>query len=228
MVSIITVVYNAKDALEQTILSVINCARSIEFIVIDGGSADGTVDVIKNYKDHISYWSSEPDDGIYDAMNKGWNKADINNHILFLGAGDTIIELPADVDLKADCIYFGEVAIGDKRVFKSKFDFRLKIGNTMHHQALLIPKKLHPQSPFNTKYKVYADFDFNQRLLKSKACFIHTKQLRSYVMPGGLSQHFKTMEWYYIIKNNFGPLYAFLGYMYQRFQVMRKRAPGIK
>jgi glycosyltransferase involved in cell wall biosynthesis len=227
MVSIVTVVYNAKDSFEQTILSVINCGRSVEFIVIDGGSTDGTVDILKKYQDHITIWSSEPDSGIYDAMNKGWNKADINNHILFLGAGDAVVQLPADEDLKVDCIYFGEVIIGDNRVFKSKFDFRLKIGNTMHHQALLIPKKLHPQSPFNTKYKVYADFDFNQRLLKSKACFIQTSQLKSFVMPDGFSQHFKTMEWFYIIKTNFGPLYAILGYMYHGFQIMRKRTPGI-
>ena len=227
MVSIITVVYNAKDLLEQTILSIINCPHNTELIIIDGGSTDGTVDIIKKYQDYITYWSSEPDKGIYDAMNKGWDKANINNHILFLGAGDTIIQLPAYTDLKDNCIYFGEVIIGNQRVFKSKFDFRLKIGNTMHHQALLIPKKLHPQSPFNIKYKVYADFDFNQRLLKSKVCFIKTSQLKSYVMPDGFSQHFKTMEWYYIIKTNFGPLYAILGYMYQRFQRIRKRTPSL-
>ncbi len=227
-ISIITVCFNAENAIETTIKNVLALEYSnLDYIIIDGGSQDGTVGIIKNYSGNIKYWISESDKGIYDAMNKGWQQADINSHILFLGAGDTIMQLPTDADLKDNCIYFGEVTIGDNRIFKSKLDFRLKIGNTMHHQALLIPKKLHPHSPFNTTYKVYADFDFNQRLLKSKVSFIHTDQLKSYAMPGGISEHFKTMEWYYIIKTNFGPLYAILGYMYHRFQMMRKRAPGI-
>jgi glycosyltransferase involved in cell wall biosynthesis len=226
-ISIITVCFNAENAIETTIKNVLTLEYSnLDYIIIDGGSQDGTVRIIKNYSGNIKYWISEPDKGIYDAMNKGWQQADINSHILFLGAGDAIIQLPADTDLRTDCIYFGEVTIGDHRVFKSKLDFRLKIGNTMHHQALLIPKKLHPQPPFNIAYKVYADFDFNQRLLKSKASFIHTSQLKSYAMPGGISDDFKTIEWYYIIKNNFGPLYAILGYMYRRFQIIRKGVLG--
>ena len=71
-ISIITVSYNAVKTIEETINSVLNQSYSnIEYIIIDGGSRDGTVDIIKKYQDKINVWISEPDKGIYDAMNKG-------------------------------------------------------------------------------------------------------------------------------------------------------------
>ena len=72
LISVVTVSYNAVSTIEQTILSVINQTYpNIEYVIIDGESTDGTVDVIKKYADRITYWVSEPDKGIYDAMNKG-------------------------------------------------------------------------------------------------------------------------------------------------------------
>ena len=71
-ISVVTVSFNCVQNIELTILSVINQTYSdVEYIVIDGGSTDGTVDIIKSYSDRISYWISESDKGIYDAMNKG-------------------------------------------------------------------------------------------------------------------------------------------------------------
>lgn len=71
-ISIITVSYNAVKTIEQTILSVINQSYSnTEYIIIDGGSTDGTVDIIKKYEDRLAYWVSEPDNGMYDALVKG-------------------------------------------------------------------------------------------------------------------------------------------------------------
>ena len=75
--SIITVVYNGVSTLEKTFESVIKQTvfKQIEYIVIDGASTDGSIDLIKKHSDHISQWYSEPDKGIYDAMNKGLSKA---------------------------------------------------------------------------------------------------------------------------------------------------------
>ncbi|WP_288745610.1 glycosyltransferase family 2 protein [uncultured Bacteroides sp.] len=73
LVSIVTVSYNAVTTIEETILSVVNQTyKNIEYIIIDGGSTDGTVDVIKKYQDQISFWISEPDNGMYDALRKGF------------------------------------------------------------------------------------------------------------------------------------------------------------
>ena len=88
LVTVVTVCYNAVDVLEKTILSVTNQTYSnMEYIIIDGGSKDGTVDIIKQYSDKISYWVSEPDRGIYDAMNKGI-KYSKGEWINFMNAGD--------------------------------------------------------------------------------------------------------------------------------------------
>ena len=88
LISIVTVVYNGKVFLEETILSIINQTyKNIEYIIIDGGSTDGTVDIIKKYENKISYWISEKDNGIYDAMNKGIKKS-TGEWINFMNAGD--------------------------------------------------------------------------------------------------------------------------------------------
>jgi glycosyltransferase involved in cell wall biosynthesis len=76
LISIITVSYNNQDGLEQTIQSIINQTyKNIEYIIIDGGSTDGTVEIIKKYEDNIEFWTSESDNGIFDAMNKGLSHA---------------------------------------------------------------------------------------------------------------------------------------------------------
>lgn len=87
-ISVVTVCYNAVDTLEETMLSVLNQTYpNVEYIVIDGGSTDGTVDIIKKYADRLAYWVSEPDKGIYDAMNKGIDIA-TGDYINFMNAGD--------------------------------------------------------------------------------------------------------------------------------------------
>src|SRR5438105_14705 len=91
-ISIITVVYNNVANIEVTILSILNQTyKNIEYIVIDGGSTDGTLDVIKKYKDKISFWVSEKDNGIYDAMNKGIKVA-TGEWINFINSGDSYFD----------------------------------------------------------------------------------------------------------------------------------------
>jgi glycosyltransferase involved in cell wall biosynthesis len=219
-VTIITVVYNGATYLEKTILSVINNSYSdIAYIIIDGGSTDGTLDIIKKYDRQLSYWISEKDLGIYDAMNKGWQMARQDSYILFLGSGDELLDLPV-IDFSCDVIA-GKVKLGDNKMFNPELSWRLKITNTLHHQALLIRKAFHMPSPFSLSYKIYSDFDFNQRLLKMNARFCISGNFRSYAMPGGISKEYNYKESLLITRKNFGWGWFFFAIIY--FSLIRIR-----
>jgi len=209
-ITVITAVLNQADKLEKTIQSVLACNHpDLDYIVIDGGSMDGTLEVIESHPGRLKYWISEPDRGVYDAMNKGWQAANPESWILFLGAGDRLISLPGELPLPG-CqeVLFGNVSLDDNQVFYACADFRLKLFNTLHHQALLIPKWLHTQAPFNLEYAHYADFDFNQRLYKKQIVFRFNPQLRSYAAPGGLTENLVLDELRQIIRKNFGVFWA--------------------
>jgi len=212
-ISVVTVVKNGAGQLEETILSVIEkkSTAEIAYYIIDGGSTDGTTDIIKRYANWITSWVSEPDNGIYDAMNKGWVAAADDSFILFLGAGDRIISLPNDMDCYRNSdVVFGFVRMGENAFFKARADFHLKLYNSLHHQALLVNKSLHPDPPFNCRYRTYADFDFNQRLKKSGVNFVYSPEFIGYACPGGVSDQQCFAETLRIISANFGFLWAAL------------------
>lgn len=153
-ISIITVSYNAITEIEKTILSVINQTyTNIEYIIIDGGSTDGTVNIIKQYNDKISIWKSEPDHGVYDAMNKGIKLA-TGEWILFMNSGDTFHDNMVVADIFQNTKYADKVGViwgdtdfydGDKFVEKSKktpftktvMPYRTGMG--ISHQSLFTP-----------------------------------------------------------------------------------------
>jgi glycosyltransferase involved in cell wall biosynthesis len=228
-ITVITVVKNGASHIEETILNVIDKMKitEIDFLVIDGGSTDGTTDVIRKYADRISYWVSEPDNGIYDAMNKGWAAAADDSFILFLGAGDRIISLPDRIgDYRQNDVVYGSVRMGEKIVFKARADYHLKLYNSLHHQALLVNKSLYPDLPFSCRYRIYADFDFNQRLKKSGANFVYSPDLVGYARPGGVSDQHDFAESLRIVSANFGFLWAALalsGYYAMKFFPFLKR-----
>ena len=228
LITVITVVYNSALALEKTIQSVLQLSYpNIEYIVIDGGSTDGTVDVIKSYSSQIKYWISEPDKGIYDAMNKGWTVADNYSYIIFLGAGDYIIHLPNMANYKNENIIYGRVEIGKKYVFNTVVDFRLKLANAVHHQALLIKKSIHPAPPFSLQYPVFADFDFNQRLYKKGFHFVKDNTFLSHAMEGGISAARNEKEMIEIVQKNFGNMYVLLAKLYYLFQAVKRTFTGL-
>ena len=169
-ISVITVSYNAAATIEQTILSVIRQDYSnIEYIVIDGGSTDGTVDMIRKYEDKIAYWVSEPDAGIYDAMNKGIRRA-TGDYLYFLGADDwlrdeaVLCRVSEFIRLHPGYgLYMGNVFLYHpklrmekrQRVFFSPE--AVKRGHMYPHQGMFAQREL-LQAGFDTKYKIAADY----------------------------------------------------------------------
>lgn len=228
LLTIITVVFNGAECLERTILNVINQSyKNIEYIIIDGGSTDQTLNIIRKYDSKINYWMSEPDKGIYDAMNKGWMVSNDDSLILFLGAGDQLLSLPEHIDNNK--IIYGNVRIGHaNKYYPSSHGWRLKLGNTLHHQALLVPKKFHLLPPFNLKYSIYADFDFNQRLHQSGYQFFYNDNFISYAEPDGVSANLNVDEMVSIVLKNIGLFFAILSFIYGTYQVYKLKFKKLK
>jgi glycosyltransferase involved in cell wall biosynthesis len=224
LITIITVVFNGEATIEDTIRSVIDVDYpNLNYFIIDGGSRDSTIDIIKRYASHIDYWISEPDKGIYDAMNKGWRKAEKNSYVLFLGTGDRVLSLPKNLKDDYSKVFYGDVFIGDKLFPATNNKLRLTLGNSLHHQALLIPKTLHEEPPFDIRFTIYADFDLNQRLMKRKVKFEYRTDFKSYALPGGLSADKLNDEMQSVVKKNFGTLIALIAagyYKLQRFKLL--------
>nr|WP_315243909.1 glycosyltransferase family 2 protein [uncultured Flavobacterium sp.] len=171
LITIITVCYNVSSTIEKTILSVINQNFSdFEYIIIDGGSTDDTLEIIKKYKDRISFWLSEPDAGIYDAMNKGIKLA-TGEWINFMNAGDVFYDMQIlkkvfSIDRFSDVIYgdnmlcyrWGNIVLAPDDIEKTR-DFMV-----FGHQTVFAKSKLLLKYLFDTNYKIAADYDLFFRI----------------------------------------------------------------
>ena len=234
--SVITVVYNAVDDIEKTIDSVANLKSTyVEHIVIDGGSSDGTLDIIKKHKEKLSVFISEEDSGIYDAMNKGiaYCRGDWT---LFLNAGDILTKEfnLSQVDLSfltnKEFIFFSYFIKGQEKVIMPKMIH--KFGMPTSHQAMLISTEMLKRERFNSKLKVAADYElYLKRRRENCECIFFDNKAIVEVMPGGYSQrNLKLMrsEYLKIIYKLFGIKEAFLYFMWSRrfvFNVVKKVLP---
>ncbi len=160
LISIITVVYNGEKFLEKTIQSVINQTyKNIEYIIIDGGSTDGTVDIIKKYEDQIDYWVSERDGGIYDAMNKGIDKAN-GVGLLFLNAGDYFVGEVLNSKISIPTF----LSVKYKNRFGKLVDAKIKnykYGIPNSHQGIIFENR---GVKYNLLFKISSDYDYFLRL----------------------------------------------------------------
>lgn len=217
LVTVITVVLNGVDTIEDTMCSVLKVdSAKVEYIIIDGGSTDGTVQLISNYNDRVAYWISEPDKGIYDAINKGIKKA--QGHFFYvLNKGDRLVNFPSAELLeatykKADIVLF-DVLLSDGRIMKSAIDYRIRFGNTIHHQGAFYRRELHLE--YDLRYKVYSDFDANQKLFLQKKNFLRFNKLVSYHSLDGISNNRKYFhEYFSVIRRNFGLIWVIVGFLY--------------
>jgi len=201
-ISIITVCFNARDTIEETFLSVTNQSyKNVELIVIDGGSTDGTLEIINKYKDKISYFVSEPDDGIYDAMNKGIKTAS-GDFIIFLNANDVFYDenvlqkvsdaLNENPEVKflfgdTDCISEDKKSSQIMTYEKMKNKFSIMCDNICH-QSIFYHRSLFKKfGIYSDEFKIYADWDFNVKcLVQNNVASIYLPIVISKFQLGGL------------------------------------------
>lgn len=163
-ISIITVTYNAGKFLSDCIESVTRQAYTgIEHIIIDGGSTDHTLDIIKENSRHIAFWKSEPDNGIYDAMNKAIPYAK-GDWLYFLGADDTLLpgfsEMAKSLN-DPDTIYYGKAICNNNIIGRDSYDGYEIASLNICHQTIFYPKAVFRKYQYDTKYPVRADHYLN-------------------------------------------------------------------
>lgn len=193
-ISVVTVSYNAVDTIEETMLSVLNQTYlNIEYIIIDGGSTDGTVDIIKKYADRLAYWVSEPDKGIYDAMNKGINAA-TGDYIYFLGGDDTLLnstiinEIFDTVDINCKDIIYGNVILQPSgKIYGGKFTKWKLIRKNICHQAIFYPRSALKEHPYTLRFRAYADYYENIQLWGGRYKFTYKPISIANFVVGGFS-----------------------------------------
>jgi len=184
LISIITVVFNGEKYLEKAIKSILNQTyNKFELIIIDGGSTDGTLNIIKKYKRSIKYWVSEKDDGIYDAMNKGIKKA--NGDIIgILNSDDTYrknaLKIVNNYFTKNKKIKFLFGSVKKDRILNGFYpnDISWKFNiYPAHSSGFFIKKIVHKRiGLYNSKFKFSADYDLFYRLIvKHKLYGVCTK-----------------------------------------------------
>ncbi len=202
LITIVTVCYNSEKTIRDTIESVLNQTyTNIEYILVDGASKDNTVDIIKSYEEKakekgiIYRWISEPDKGIYDAMNKGIDMAS-GEWINFMNSGDRfrnnlIIEnIFVDREIENVTVIYGDVEC-DYNEFKklkkaNKIDKIIK-GMPFCHQSSFIDVKFKKRNNYNIESKLAADFDLFLKIYKRKLFFMKVDEVISIIEVGGVS-----------------------------------------
>lgn len=184
-VTVVTAVLNDAGHIEQTILSVISQTDiEIEYIIVDGGSKDGTLELIGKYKDKISLLISEPDRGVYDAMNKGI-KYSTGDFIYFINSGDVLLNPSILSKIKLEelkernAIIYGNVIVAYGNIealekprpfFNSKMKFK---GIGICHQSMFFPGELIRNEKYDLSYNIAADYDLAYRLWRKGTVFLY-------------------------------------------------------
>lgn len=180
LISVITVCYNAENIIEETIVSVLSQKYdNYEYVIIDGQSSDKTNLIIDKYKTKISYWNSEPDNGIYDAMNKGI-KVSKGKWIIFMNAGDTFFDEHVLINVapflmaeQYDVIYGHTYIKENCRKYLKKalpLDY-IKLSLPFCHQSVFVKSNIMREFMFDTKFKITADYNFFYKIYKLKYIF---------------------------------------------------------
>lgn len=223
-ISVITVCYNAVSTIEKTILSVINQTYpNIEYIIIDGASTDGTIDIVNKYRDKITSFVSEPDKGIYDAMNKGVGMAH-GNWVFFLNSDDSFYSdnILMNVSQKLrnrNTIYYGDVMnIPQNVLYGGKFSKWRITRSNICHQSIFYPAIVFKQYHYDANYKLYADWVLNISCMgNNNYKFEHINYVISLYNTQGVSKNWDVD----FMNNRFKIIRSHLGIIYMLYAKAR-------
>ncbi|WP_162344223.1 glycosyltransferase family 2 protein [Cyclobacterium salsum] len=224
VVSVITICFNAVLDIEKTIQSVINQTfTSVEFIIVDGGSTDGTLQIIRKYENSIDVIISEPDNGIFDAMNKGLNAA-TGTWINFMNAGDcfynsdVIESIFSKNDIQGVGVLYGSTFSNGTLRRPQKLNF-LKYGGIMAcHQSIFYNRIIcGNEMYYKTKHKYYGDIELTRRLFIKGIKFRKVSIIIANFQGGGFSSQVSILarraKFDYLVQNMglIGIIYGLIG-----------------
>ncbi len=200
-VSIVTVCYNASHTLERTIQAVLaQTWPDLEYIVIDGGSSDGSVDIIRKYQDRIAFWISEKDGGISDAFNKGIRRA-TGKYIGFVNAddwpepGNVVLAVERLEDRREAAFVYGDLTVHRHGVPAYRYlgaadyidGFGLSMGK-LNHPTMICRRDLFDSVGFfDTRYRIAMDFDWLLRLHRAGLRGLYEPRIQGHMETGGVS-----------------------------------------
>ncbi len=210
------VTFNAAAVLERALQSIMrHKTPAMELVVVDGASSDGTLDILRRHADILDHWRSEPDTGIYDAMNKVLGVA-TGDWLLFLGADDELLASPdqlLDLCKCPDAAYYGNVRIqASGRVSGGHFSRYRLMQENICHQSILYPRSAYKHKAYDTKCGLLADHRYNIELMGSGVPFVHVDVTISLFNDAGRSAardlNFEAVK-LAAIRSSFGwPFYA--------------------
>ncbi|MEZ4795939.1 MAG: glycosyltransferase family 2 protein [Flavobacteriaceae bacterium] len=216
-ISIITINYNHLEGLKKTMLSVFNQSwQGFEFIIIDGGSTDGSKAYIEKHANKLTYWISEPDHGVYHAMNKGIAKAK-GEYLLFLNSGDhfyesSVLQNNHNKIANFDLIYFDWQTVGENKKqivhFPDKLHFSNLFLGSLPHQSTFIKKNLFDKvGLYDENLKIVSDWKFMILALFVHECsYKHiNKTLTTFYLDGISNQIDFTSEREQVLEEYFEP-----------------------
>ena len=196
ILSIITINYNNCAGLKRTIDSVVSQSfQEFEWIIIDGGSTDGSLELIERYSPHFSYWVSEPDKGVYQAMNKGIERAE-GEYLLFLNSGDWLVDANTlqkclSYGFSADVIYGDSLFVFENQIVEYRYPSPLSLNDLytgfLGHASSFIRSSILKKEKYNEDYRIVSDWEFWIKLAMRNGSFFHIDEFISYFDTTGIS-----------------------------------------
>lgn len=203
LINIVVAVFNGVETIERLLLSVVECPYEyVDLIIMDGGSTDGTLELLEKYRDHIKYWKSERDNGIYDALNKAISFCELGSYVLVLGADDKLLDIQPVVDSivrdNADVLVTNvrqrNIKSGVAAVYKCFLPTDINSYNflsfPLHHQGFIFKIPDVAFQGFYPELGLHSDYEFMARTLRTAKRPIFVDVLLSEYSTGGASDYF--------------------------------------